>query len=167
VVDFERDNIDGEIRFGDGHWTGVEIERMIANEIVPLCTPAFRRQYGLKKIDDLACLPLLHSLVRPDDWHHWLEAVGATTIDAYAGDKFTSSTLAYQATLEGQGIMMAQKALFLGDIRARRLVQPFRFSLDRGDFTYYFVYPRAKLRSTTFRSFRDWLLEQAHSASAG
>lgn len=161
MADFARDTVDGAIRYGDGSWTGVEVERLIRNEIVPLCTPAFRRKRGLKSIDDLRNVSLLHSLVRPDDWRYWLEAVGADHIDPYAGDKFASSILAYQAVLEGQGIMMAQRALFLGDIRARRLVQPFRFSLDRGAFTYYFVYPRAKLRKPTFRRFRDWLLAEA------
>jgi LysR family glycine cleavage system transcriptional activator len=73
--------------------------------------------------------------------------------------------------------MMAQKALFTDDLCARRLVQPFGPALDRGAFTYYFIYPRNRLRNPPFRRFRDWLPEQArageqpssadgHSASA-
>lgn len=164
-VDFERDNVDCAIRFGDGNWRGVEIERLIANELIPLCSPGFRRKHNLKLVDDLAGLPLLHSMIRPDDWRYWLEAAGATKVDPYAGNKFTSSTLAYQAVLEGQGIMIAQKALFAADIRARRLVQPFPYCLDRGSFTYYFIYPRTRLRDVTFRRFRDWLLDQARATA--
>ena len=160
AVDFERENVDGAIRLGDGNWPGLEIDRLIANELVVLCSPALRRQAGLKRIGDLAGQTLLHSLVRPDDWRYWLEAVGADGIDPYAGPKYASTTLAYQAALEGQGVMLAQKALFAEDLRARRLVQPFAQSLDRGDFTYYFVYPRNRLRNPAFRRFRAWLLEQ-------
>jgi LysR family glycine cleavage system transcriptional activator len=160
AVDFARENVDGAIRLGDGRWSGLEVDRLIANELVPLCSPVLRRQAGLKKVGDLAGQTLLHSLVRPDDWRYWLEAAGATGIDPYAGPKYASSTLAYQAALEGQGIMMAQKALFTEDLRARRLVQPFGPSLDRGEFTYYFVYPRNRLRNPAFRRFRAWLLAQ-------
>jgi LysR family glycine cleavage system transcriptional activator len=103
--------------------------------LLPLCSPAFRRTHRLKQVQDLAGLPLLHSFVRPDDWRFRLEAAGVRGIDPYAGDKYASSTLAYQAALEGHGIMMAQKLLFMDDIRARRLVQPFGPLLDRGGFT--------------------------------
>jgi len=165
-VDFERENVDGAIRLGDGTWPGVEADRLMPNELVPLCIPAFRRAHPVKTVQDLAGLPLLHSFVRQDDWRYWLEAAGAHGIDPYAGNKFASSTLAYQAALEGLGIMMAQKVLFLDDLRARPLVQPLRFTLDRGDFTYYFIYPRNRLRNPAFRRFRTWLLEQAQLASA-
>jgi LysR family transcriptional regulator, glycine cleavage system transcriptional activator len=164
AVDFERESVDGAIRLGDGAWPGVEADRLMANELVPLCSPAFRRKHRLRRVQDLSGKRLLHSLIRPDDWKLWLDAAGAKGIDPYAGDKFTSSTLAYQATLEGQGIMMAQKALFVDDLRAKRLVQPFGPVLNRGAFTYYFIYPRNRLRNPAFRHFRVWLLEQAHAS---
>lgn len=165
-VDFDRENVDGAIRLGDGSWPGLEADRLLPNELVPLCSPAFRRAHPLKTVQDLAGLPLLHSFVRADDWRYWLEAAGARGIDPYAGNKFASSTLAYQAALEGLGIMMAQKVLFLDDLRSRRLVQPLRFTLNRGDFTYYFVYSPNRLRNPAFRRFRTWLLEQAQLTSA-
>ena len=166
AVDFEREKIDGAVRLGDGMWPGVERDRLIANELVPLCSPAFRRQHNLRNIEDLGRLRLLHTLVRPDDWKLWLDAAGARTVDPYAGDKFASSTLAYQAVLQGQGVMMAQKVFFSEDIRARRLVQPFGPALDRGAYTYYFLYPRNRLRSPVFRQFRSWLLDQANADGA-
>ena len=167
AVDFDRENVDGAIRLGDGSWSGVEVDRLMPNELIPLCSPAFRREHSLKSLDNLTGLPLLHSLVRPDDWRYWLEAAGVEAIDPYAGAKYASSTLAYQAALQGNGIMMSQKALFLEDLRTKRLVQPFKFTLDRGAFTYYFVYPRNRLRNPAFRRFREWLLEQVQAADAG
>ncbi|MDK1374324.1 MULTISPECIES: transcriptional regulator GcvA [unclassified Sinorhizobium] len=163
MVDFERESVDGAIRLGDGNWPGVEVDRVMRNELVPLCTPSFASERGINDVADLKQVPLLHSFVRPDDWRYWLEAAGGSDIDAYAGDKYASSTLAYQATLEGQGVMIAQKALFADDLRTGRLVQPIDFTLDRGDFTYYFIYPRNRLRSPAFRRFRTWLLDQAES----
>lgn len=160
TVDFDRENLDGAIRLGDGRWPGVELDRLMPNELVPLCTPEYGRRHGLQNPEDLQGTLLLHSLVRSDDWQYWLKAAGASGIDPYSGDKYASSTLAYQATLEGHGIMIAQKALFLDDLRAGRLVQPIPFSLDRGAFTYYLIYPRRSSRNPAFRRFREWLLDE-------
>lgn len=165
-VDFDREAVDCAIRLGDEAWVGVERDRIFDNILVPLCSPSFLEQNPLESIDDLSSVRLLHSIVRPDDWRYWLDSAGANAIDAYAGDKFASSTLAYQATLEGFGIMMAQRELFAEDLRSGRLVQPFSFALDRGDFTYYLIYPRDRLRKPAFRRFRAWVLNEMEREAA-
>ena len=161
AVDFARENIDGAIRLGDGKWPGLEVDRLMANELVPLCTPAFQQAHGLHAPADLSRVVLLHSFVRPDDWRYWLEAANAGEIDPFGGDKYASSALVYQAVLGGLGIMMAHKAFFLDDLRDGRLVQPFGPTLDRKAFTYYLIYSRNRLRSPAFRRFRTWLLAEA------
>jgi LysR family glycine cleavage system transcriptional activator len=159
-VDFNREAVDCAIRLGDEQWSGVERERVLNNILTPLCSRAFLDRNPVDSPGDLSAVRLLHSMARPDDWRYWLEAAGTTGVEAYAGDKFASSTLAYQATLEGFGIMIAQKELFADDLRNGRLVQPFAFEFDRGDFTYYLIYPRDRLRKPAFRRFRSWLLEE-------
>ncbi|USU13795.1 transcriptional regulator GcvA [Sphingomonadaceae bacterium OTU29THOMA1] len=158
-VDFDREAVDCAIRLGDGDWPSVECDRIIPNVLTPLCSPAFLARNPIDAVDDLGALRLLHSMVRPEDWRLWLDAVGARGVDPYAGDKFASSTLAYQATLEGFGIMMAQRELFRDDLRTGRLVQAHSFELDRGDHTYYLIYPRDRTRRPAFRRFRAWLTE--------
>ena len=82
-------------------------------------------------------------------------------MDPYAGARYASSALVIQAVTAGQGIMMAQKALVGEELASGQLVQPFGPTLDRGQFTYYLVYPANRLRSRGFRQFRSWLLEHA------
>ncbi|MEA2959462.1 MAG: LysR family transcriptional regulator, glycine cleavage system transcriptional activator [Alphaproteobacteria bacterium] len=164
AVDFEHEDVDGAIRLGDGHWPEYEVDRLVANELIPVCSPEFRRTTMLKHPSDLAGRTLLHSLARPDDWMYWLKAAGQTGIDAYAGLKYQSSVMVHQAAIEGQGIAIAQKVLVDDDLRRRRLVQPFKLSCDRGDFTYYLIYPKNRLRNPSFRKFRSWLVEQARLA---
>jgi LysR family glycine cleavage system transcriptional activator len=165
-VDFNREAVDCAIRLGDEQWSGVERERVLNNILTPLCSRAFLDRNPVDSPSDLSAVRLLHSMARPDDWRYWLEAAGTTGVEAYAGDKFASSTLAYQATLEGFGIMIAQKELFADDLRNGRLVQPFAFEFDRGDFTYYLIYPRDRLRKPAFRRFRAWLLEEMGGTEA-
>jgi LysR family transcriptional regulator, glycine cleavage system transcriptional activator len=165
AVDFEHEDVDGAIRLGDGHWPEYEVDRLVANHLIPVCSPEFRRNAKLKHPSDLAGRPLLHSLARPDDWMYWLKAAGQTGIDAYAGLKYQSSAMVHQAAIEGQGVAIAQKVLVDDDLQHRRLVQPFALSCDRGDFTYYLIYPKNRLRNPSFRKFRSWLVEQAPLAS--
>jgi len=165
AVDFEHEDVDCAIRLGDGNWPHCEVDKLVANELVPVCSPDYRREAKLKSPSDLAGRTLLHSLARPDDWMHWLNAVGLTGIDPFAGLKYQSSVMVYQAAIEGQGIAIAQKFLVEDDLRRRRLVQPFAITCDRGDYTYYLIYPKNRLRNPSFRTFRQWLGEQALEAS--
>jgi LysR family glycine cleavage system transcriptional activator len=164
AVDFEHEDVDGAIRLGDGHWPECEVDRLVANELIPVCSPEFRRITKLKHPSDLVGRTLLHSLARPDDWMYWLKAAGQTGIDAYAGLKYQSSVMVHQAAIEGLGIAIAQSVLVDDDLQRRRLIRPFKLSCDRGDFTYYLIYPKSRLRNPSFRKFRSWLVEQARLA---
>jgi LysR family glycine cleavage system transcriptional activator len=165
-VDFEHEDIDGAIRLGDGKWPNYEMDRLVDNELSPMCTPSYRDRMNFRSGADLKNLSLLHSLARPDDWMLWLKAAGVDGIDPYAGQKYASSVLAYQAALEGQGVVMAQRVLVADDLEAGRLIEPLDTVLDRGEFTYYLVYPRNRSRNPAFRQFRAWLIEQAQTPSS-
>jgi LysR family glycine cleavage system transcriptional activator len=165
AVDFEHEDVDCAIRLGDGNWPHCEVDKLVANELVPVCSSDYRREAKLKSPSDLAGRTLLHSLARPDDWMHWLNAAGLTGIDPFAGLKYQSSVMVYQAAIEGQGIAIAQKFLVEDDLRRRRLVQPFAITCDRGNYTYYLIYPKNRLRNPSFRTFRQWLVEQTLEAS--
>jgi LysR family transcriptional regulator, glycine cleavage system transcriptional activator len=96
---------------------------------------------------------------------HWLNAAELTSIDPFAGLKYQSSVMVYQAAIEGQGVAIAQRFLVEDDLRRRRLVQPFGITCDRGNFTYYLIYPKNRLRNPSFRTFRQWLVQQTQEAS--
>jgi len=167
AVDFEHEDVDCAIRLGDGNWPDCEVDRLVSNELIPVCTPDYRREAKLKNPSDLAGRTLLHSLARPDDWMHWLNAAGLTGIDSFAGLKYQSSVMVYQAAIEGQGVAIAQKFLVEDDLRRRRLVQPFAITCDRGNYTYYLIYPKNRLRNPSFRTFRQWLVEQTQESARG
>lgn len=162
-VDFRREDIDGAIRLGDGNWPDYEVDVLLPNFMIPVCSPAFRRKHGIRSTTDLAGQPLLHSLARPDDWAEWLRHAGASDISPYDGPKYESSILAYQAAIEGQGIAMATRAFVADDVKRKLLVQPCGPVMDRGSFTYHLIYPRNRTRNPAFREFRRWLLAEGQA----
>jgi len=167
TVDFARERVDGAVRLGDGDWPGLQADRLLSNELIPLCSPAYAARQALARPQDLAGARLLHSLVRPHDWKLWLAAAGVGSVDPYAGDSFASTTLAYQAALQDQGVLVAQRSFFQDDLDAGRLVQPFGPLLDRGRHTYYLIYPKNRLRNPAFRRFRTWLLGEGEGKAGG
>lgn len=159
AVDFERENVDGAIRLGDPEWHGCCRDRLVENELVPVCSPAYLAHRGDAPMD-LSHDILLHSLARPGDWEHWLRSTGARSASS-TNQIYQSSVLAYEAALQGLGMAIAQRVLVEDDIASGRLVCPFHQSLNMGSHTYYLIYPMNRLRNPAFRLFRDWIVEEA------
>ena len=162
-VDFMREPLDFAIRFGRGQWPGATAEKLIPNTLTPVCSPSLAtRAPAVAKPSDLMDHVLLQSTwpERRDDWRAWLRAEGIDGVEDFSFLYFESSALSYQAALEGQGFAMAQMALVQEDIAAGRLLCPFDRYLDRGEFTYYLIYPESRRLTPQMKLFRDWLRAQ-------
>lgn len=160
-VDFSSGDVDVAVRIGPGNWPGVIAHELVRTELTPVCSPSLIETRGpLRSVEDLAGHTLLHSMLRPRDWGFWLKAAGARTVDPDHGVKFESSSLAYQAAIDGMGIAMGQRALIADDIALKRLVAPFELVLpDQTGF--YLLYPEQTRQSPHLTVFRDWVLEEA------
>jgi LysR family glycine cleavage system transcriptional activator len=157
-LDFDKEDIDAGVELGDGNWQRMRADKLVANEMTPVCSPALiKGKRAPFKPSDLAGKTLLHTLARPDDWALWLKAANASRVDPYGGMKYETSMLAYEAAAEGCGFAMAQKALVAKDLREGKLVAPIDFVLDMGAYSYYFVSPLDRRSHRALESFRKWI----------
>ncbi len=162
-VNFDRDNVDVALRYGAGDYTGVVVEPFMTEEIFPVVSPALRdRPPGLNRPEDLAHYTLLHDDLEPG-WPAWLLAAGLTHIDPRRGPAFSDSSMLLQAAVDGQGIALGRSALARDDLRAGRLVRPFRLSLP-AHFSYFVLYPAHTANRSKVRAFRAWLMDEAAAA---
>jgi len=164
LVDFERENVDVAIRYGSGSYPGLESELLFGIEVFPVCSPRLcKGRHGLRTPADLKWHTLLHTEWRArgeePDWRMWLLAAGVPDVDWTRGPQFNDVTVAIQAAIEGQGVALGRGALVAADLKAGRLVRPFRLSVA-GRFRYYLVYPAAALKRPKVAAFRDWLLQE-------
>lgn len=167
VVDFAVDDVDLAIRYGAGTYPGLEVELLMEESILPVCSPRLLQgDNPLRTPSDLAFHPLLHD-GSPDteehfssNWAMWLKAAGVTGVDAKRGATFNQSSLAIEAAVAGKGVALAKSTIALADLEAGRLVAPFDLSTP-SSFSYFLVHPASKARNNAVKAFKKWLREEA------
>lgn len=158
LVDFSREDVDIGIRYGRGQWPNLMAERLVAEDVMPVCAPSLLKgPNGLKKPTDLKRFTLLHIGNFPDDWQVWLTAAGVKGVDASRGVTFDFALAGYQAAMDGLGVALGRNPLVEPDLKAGRLVVPFEFKRS-SDFAYYLVYPPEAIRRRKIKAFRDWVV---------
>ena len=166
LMDFERDNVDLAIRYGAGRYPNLEVERLLKEEVFPVCSPKLlESDEPLSSPEALRHHTLLHDDSPEDDiscptWPMWLKAAGMKDVDGSRGPRFNQSSLVIEAAVLGRGVAMAKAHLAAADLAEGRLVKPFKGAMPV-DFAYYIVCPEAKLKLRKVSVFRDWLREQA------
>ena len=166
LVDFAREDVDVGIRYGRGHYPGLRVERLMTEDILPVCSPALLKgSRPLKRPSDLRHHTLLHDEGHAE-WRTWLLAAGVDDVDATRGTVFTDSGMLIQAAAAGQGVALARGALAADDLASGRLVRPFDFNLP-AEFAYYIVCPEATADQPKVVAFREWLLQESARSSGG
>jgi LysR family transcriptional regulator, glycine cleavage system transcriptional activator len=165
VVDLTRGDFDIAIRYGLGKYPGLDVELLFTNEVFPACSPQLLSAGPpLRTPDDLSRHTLIHEAAERDPlvptWPMWLKAAGVKDVPAGAGLTFNSMSLALDAAVAGQGVVLAYSTIAAADLAAARLVRLFSLALP-DHFAYYIVTAPAALERPKVRAFRNWLRQEA------
>jgi LysR family glycine cleavage system transcriptional activator len=134
--------------------------RLLSGRLVPICNPALLRSKPLASVDDLKHHTLLHSLVFPDSWAKWLAMEGRPDITGLHSISFGSSSLTYQAAMEGIGVALGRTVLIREDVVAGRLIVPVEQALEDGS-AYFLAYRTTASRKALLLPFLEWLMGEA------
>jgi LysR family transcriptional regulator, glycine cleavage system transcriptional activator len=159
-VDFAREDVDLAVRHGDGNWPGLDVARLSAEQLFPVCSPKLlvgRNRFT--KPADVLKFPLIHVDDRKD-WTRWLDAAGVSGAEHSHGPVLNRVSMAIDAAVDGQGIALARTTLAATDLIAGRLIRPFAEEL-RLSKTYWIICPMATAALPKIVTFRDWLLAEA------
>jgi len=163
LADFTNDGVDAAIRFGTGPYPGLHADRLVSEDVVPVCAPVLLT--GARPLDapgDLAHCTLLHvdwyaAAGTQPDWSMWLKIAGVDGVDSSKGPVFTSDSLAVEAAINGGGVALVSEFLVRDDLDRGRLVKPFDLVLPSSHW-YWFLCPPESLERPKVRAFRDWLV---------
>lgn len=162
IADFAPDGVDFAIRHGFGRYEGLVAERLVDDELVPVCRPDLG---GMADPSALATATLLHDEHR-HDWRLWLDAAGLADLDHRQGPVFTDGNGAIDAAKSGLGVALVRRSLVTRELAEGVLVAPFPQGLASA-LAYFLVYPPGRPERPAATLFRRWLLEEAGRVPGG
>lgn len=169
AVDFVSQSIDIGVRYGQGIWPGLTAEKLLDEEVYPVCSPDMLRKAGdLEKPIDLQKQTLIHDLSMDGHtgfptWAAWLQKAGVADVGGARGMEINNSAAVLQAALGGYGIALARSIMARDDLASGRLVRLFGEISFSSPLAYYVVYRAESAGLPKIRSFRDWLMREAES----
>lgn len=172
AVDFVSQRIDIGVRYGLGSWAGLTAEKLMDEEVYPVCSPEMLRKAGrLGHPADLVRETLIHDLSMEGQaafptWGEWLRRAGVADMGSSRGMKINNSAAVLQAAAEGHGIALARSVMARDDLLSGRLVRLFGEVGFPSPLAYYVVYRADCAGLPRIRTFRDWLLREARDGVA-
>jgi DNA-binding transcriptional LysR family regulator len=163
LVDFSRDDVDLGIRVGRGDWPGVEADLLLAQTVFPVCAPSLAA--GLRQPADILKLPVLMDGHAMFPWDVWLEKAGLQGQVVKPRHVFSEASLAMEAAIAGQGVMLAWRLLALSAVKQNCLVVPFAIEAPTG-MGHYLVTRAGARRPHKVRVFEAWLRQELDEAMA-
>ena len=161
LIDFNVDEVDLAIRYGQTHDPGLYYEDIIDEWVTPMVAPSLAER--IKSPEDLLNIPLLHqddtTFLRPKvDWEAWFLAAGLEAPKT-AGTHFSQADHAVNAALSGGGAMLGRISMTEKHIREGRLVMPFDLTLW-SNAKYRFVCPQGAETRPQVARFIEWVMEE-------
>ncbi|MGY2326234.1 transcriptional regulator GcvA [Pseudomonas sp. SDT2931_S440] len=166
-VDFVAQRIDIGVRYGTGRWPGLTAEKLMDEEVYPVCSPQLLREHSrLQKTSDLAQETLIHDLSMDShtgfpSWETWMQKAGSKDSLSLRGMQINNSAAVLQAAVEGHGVALARSVMAHDDLASGRLVRLFPEISVPSELAYYVIYRPECASLPKLTTFRDWLLAEA------
>ncbi len=142
------------------HWAGTRCLRLMSEDMVPVCSPAFLGSSRNLTPADLAQFPLLQQSTRPEGWRQWFAAVGVTAPLALSGPRYELFSMTAAAAAQGLGLALVPRLLVEAELARAELVVACEQVLQ-GQRAYYLVTPERAEERPLMSSFLTWLLQAA------
>lgn len=137
-------------------WAGTLAAPLMAEVVLPVCSPELlggRKGLSAKAI---AQLPLLQQSTRPDSWQLWFATQGQEAPLALSGPRYEQFSMAAAAASRGLGLALIPGLLIEEELARGELVvaNPQALPQERH---YWLVYPESAAVRPAVQSFMDWL----------
>ncbi|MBL8751674.1 MAG: LysR family transcriptional regulator [Planctomycetes bacterium] len=158
--DFAAEDLDAAIHHGDAHWPGARLDALMDEDVVLVCSAAYKKKVGLKQPGDLRKATLLQMSTRPTAFDDWLVAKGVAGIDGRRGPRFEHHQMVLQAAIAGLGVAVLPTFVCEGELADGRIVEAFADTHLRTGKGYWLAYPERRANLPALVAFRTWLLAQ-------
>ncbi|HEY4067688.1 MAG TPA: LysR substrate-binding domain-containing protein [Burkholderiaceae bacterium] len=163
AVDFERDDVDLGVRYGNGRWPGLEVTPLFDDELVAVGNGEMRDRFAsLPPEEAFASSTLLVHTLRLDDWPDWLEAAGLGDVIPARQLPLDDMALIYQGALDGMGVGLSQRRYLTQDLADGKLhlLSPVVLRRQRG---FHLVCLPETARNPAVQAFTNWITARIES----
>ena len=145
------------------NWAGTDCLRLLAEDVVPVCSPALLNGQAALAPEAIAQLPLLQQSTRPEGWRQWFAAVGVSAPLALSGPRYELFSMTAAAAAQGLGLALVPRLLIVAELARGELVVACDHALQ-GERGYYLVTPQRGDERPAMTAFLAWLRQAAASA---
>lgn len=161
---FATEVVDFDLRYGLGGWTGLTVDPIMHDLVLPVCSPDYLK--SLQEISDdpavqLGSARLIDSVKALFRWDLWLAANRITIEGLEYPFRFDRSSMSIALAKQGGGVALDSVTLCLPELMRGELV-PVSPAFPVIDFpAYWFVCPPRHFNRRIVKRFADWLREGA------
>ncbi|ARI11242.1 MULTISPECIES: transcriptional regulator GcvA [Klebsiella] len=169
LLDFTAQGMDVGIRYGLGHWEGLQAELLMSEEVFPVCAPSLMAvNPAINCLTGVTEQTLIHDLSMEQHkdfitWDRWLRRFNVQAIARKPGLRINSSAAVLQAAVEGHGIALARSIMVDEDLKSGRLVRLCPEVSLASPLAYYLVHRPGCDSLPKIAYFREWMIEQAQA----
>lgn len=165
LTDFAQGDTDLAIRYGLGGYAGLHVEKLMSEQLFPVCAPGLLDRLPLATVQDLARHTLLYDDLAdtggtPPTWDYWARESGLTLPRPARTRRFGQSNMVVQAAISGFGVALGREPLVIDALSDGRLVRAFAQTVT-SQFAYWLVCPIEALTSRRATALRTWLQDEA------
>ncbi|MGB1238928.1 MAG: LysR substrate-binding domain-containing protein [Pseudomonadales bacterium] len=160
--------VDFRITYSERTLHAKHAQELFTDRVIPACSPRLLEGLTLNSPEDLKQLPLisvdwLPKFISPPSWRDWFKHCGCETADIEdKGLVLSLSSLAINAALAGQGVILAQHAMIRDALASGQLVTPFTQSLAL-PYSYYLTWHKSSFDKPHASAVHSWLLARARA----
>jgi DNA-binding transcriptional LysR family regulator len=136
----------------------VVIERLLHEQIGPVCHPDYVAQVGISSVASLARARILETATRRSAWKEWMALMNSEDIRLTPHERYEHFYLVIEAAVALLGVALVPRYLVEKEIESGRLVAPFGF-IDSPYTLDLWIAPHERLRDDV-RKLANWIQKQ-------
>lgn len=123
-VNWDPSLLDVVLTWGFGGWPSLKVQNLFREEMAPVCSPTFKAQQGIARIEDLWRAPRLSHTTRPNAWEAFAESRNITEpLPPQSQLAFDHFFMIREAVLADSGSALLPSFLVSDDLARGDLVQ--------------------------------------------
>lgn len=161
---FDDTPFDAAIHAGPSAWPGTESRFLLAESLLPVCSPkvAGARRHFTRA--DWQRQTLLQQSTRPYAWREWFDACGWHVEHDLSGPRLELFSMLAEAAIQGMGVALMPPFLVQEELARGQLVAVAPKPVPSGR-SYFLIYPERKAGTPALRAFAQWIQDEARSAA--